>query len=111
MDLYPGALEHVADYGWLPLHRARLSSLCPNEVVEFLVAKYPQGLSIPWHQRGLPLHFLDRRMDRQYDDGHRHLVEEGIGLDLKLVRVLAEAYPEALTNQDNERRSTPFSRL
>jgi len=91
VDIYPEAVEHVADYGWLPLHCACLNKDCPNEVVQYVVCKYTESLRIPWHYRGLPLYCLLGRLGCQYSDDHICIVKEGIRLDLTLVRVLVEA--------------------
>ena len=114
VSLYPGAVKVRTDYGWFPIHRACNNVLCPDDVVEYLITLFPDALSVPWQHAGLPLHCLPSRPYRYMPCRHKkdriNKEEEEVChcLNLDLVRMLFDAYPEALANQDNDGSNTPL---
>ncbi|KAL7550939.1 hypothetical protein ACHAWF_014142 [Thalassiosira exigua] len=105
VGLYPEAVEVLTGYGcWLPLHRACSNPACPDDVVVFLMELHPAASSVPWPHAGLPLHCLLARPARDNIDGE----EVRYRLNLDIVRRLAEAHPESLTNQNNGPNRTPL---
>ena len=86
-------IEHVASFP--PAMRAR-----PRHAVHAAA----DALGVSWPPTGLPLHCLLWRFAEVKVDG----VEVRYSLNWDLVRMLVEANPNALTNQDNQLRHTPL---
>ncbi|EJK58565.1 hypothetical protein THAOC_21300, partial [Thalassiosira oceanica] len=112
VDIYPEAVRDGSHDGRLPLHEACRNETCPDDVIEYLVDLHPDalGVSWAWAYGGLPLHcLLRRRTSNRVDASIGNAPEEVLyELNLDIVRRLVEAYPEALTNQDNESNMTPL---
>lgn len=108
VELHPESIRilHSEGYGWLPLHVACMNANCPRSVIEYLLSQYPGASGISCKSMGLPLHCLLGRnsTDVNSDTGH----EQEMRLDTDLVRVMVEAYPEALTNQTTLEGKTPL---
>ena len=110
VEIYPEAVRVQTEYCWLPLHRACNNAACPDDVIEYLVDLYPDALGVSWPPRGLPLHcLLGRQTSNRIDVKLGNATEEVLHeLNLDIVKRLVEAYPEALTNQDNVSNHTPL---
>ena len=120
LDAFPGAASIGSTlYGnvdnaigqWetsYPLHLACGNSRCPNSIIRMLVEKYPMALRHQFMVKnviievyinsspGLPLHYYFTRLH---------------GIDLDTVKILVEAYPQALTTAHDVTGITPIFAL
>ena len=119
LDAFPGAASigstsfchyESANEQWAtsyPLHLACRNSRCPNSIIRMVLEKYPlalrhlcmvkNGIEVdPDFSPGLPLHYYFMRPH---------------GIDLDTVKMLVEAYPQALTTADDVTGITPILTL
>jgi ankyrin repeat protein len=121
VESYPESVKVKDSSGCLPLHRA-LRSRASLKIVSFLIDCCPEGVGeshlIPLYEghpnpnerpTRAPLYYLvaEQYAEKQDRKGmillHRACMRNGFSADL--IRVLAEAYPQGWTVQDNSSRT------
>lgn len=109
MNLYPEAIKQDIVNGSHLLHLACGNEMCPSSIVKLLLSKYPEAIKIEGNW-GLPLHIILKRSttERPRSGTNRSDVKENIVIDLEVVKILRDAYPEALETRDNRERNTPL---
>ena len=123
LETFPGAADATVQYGddadgatvAYPLHLACRNEKCPNSVIELLMKKNTYALGhmclvyngvpsgglyyvrgVPGYVEGTPLHYYLSRKSN---------------IDIDVVRMLVEVYPDALTTADDESKCTPLHTL